>query len=79
MITVPDPGQGTAGLELAGATEGIATTKVEALETRSQGEAERGPVLLLREDPIEGKHGPGERRRSRGRDGWLERSRHLRE
>jgi hypothetical protein len=27
------PGQGTAGLELAGATEGIATTKVEALET----------------------------------------------
>jgi hypothetical protein len=52
------PGQGTADLELAGATDGIANTKVEALETWSQGHAERGPVLLLQNDPIEGKHGP---------------------
>jgi hypothetical protein len=49
------PGQGTAGLELAGATEGVATGKAEALEPREQGKVEY--VLLLREDPIEGKRG----------------------
>jgi hypothetical protein len=43
------PGQGTAGLELAGATQGVTTTKVEALEPRTQGEAGRGRGLLLRD------------------------------
>jgi hypothetical protein len=53
------PDQGTASLELAGATEGGATTKPEALLPGAQGEAEHGPVLPPREDPVEGKRGPG--------------------
>jgi hypothetical protein len=51
------PGQGTAGLELASASEGVETTKIR--RWRPEGEAERRSVLLLRGDPVEGTRGSG--------------------